>query len=63
VAATERVIRDPELRERLGAAGRATVAGRYDVSEQAVRLAGLFPGQDRAGILAAMPDANGVRTA
>jgi len=53
VAATERVIRDPELRARLGAGGRRAVAERFDVTQQARRLLELFPGGDHAASLPA----------
>ncbi len=55
VDATERLIRDPELRARIVAAGREAVASGFDVSAQARRLIQLIPGQNHAGILPAMP--------
>ena len=40
--ALERLIGDPELRARLGAAGREKVIAQYDVSRSAARLASVF---------------------
>jgi colanic acid/amylovoran biosynthesis glycosyltransferase len=40
--ALERLIGDPELRARLGAAGREKVIAQYDVSRSAARLASIF---------------------
>jgi colanic acid/amylovoran biosynthesis glycosyltransferase len=61
VAALERLLRDPELRARLAAAGRVKVAAEFDVNDQARRLVRLFPGQETLATLPPMsgPDPDG----
>lgn len=56
VDATERLIREPELRARMAAAGRETIASRFDVNREARRLAALFPEDAFATRLASVSD-------